>query len=406
MANWDRSTRELVISAAAFCDSISDLAGAASRITGFAVSDGAVRCAWQRWRKEDPTLPLLRDVLEQSNKTASIPVEYEYSAEVYDEWDEPTVPGIPVVEVPAKNTRVEDDRRVAAEWSAVDGDGLGSIEFVVPKEATAKKVPKPDELIVPWDWSSDPPAKMLVETDLHFPLHDKRAESAKLNFAADYVPDMWAHLGDGYDLTTLSRFDHDPAYLHTLQDEFTSCDEHWSVACQIAKRVKFLLGNHEWRLEKTVFANHALFGLKALSDWHTLAGIPEKVEIHAYGSQVQVGHAWMEHGDQVRGASNPTYWAWQHRGGRLGLFGHNHRPSFYAKSGRLEDGSIGRREFYGLGHGQDPATCSKWAGTVTGWTSGFAVVEHFTTAGKWDFRVTPILTEGGVVHFNGKTYRA
>lgn len=398
MATWDRATRDLVIQSARWCDTVAQLAEAAGRIVGGNVTEAAIRCRWQRWRKEDSAIPLLRDVLTPTAKTANVEVEYDEiriemgpagiygEAEVYDDWDEPTIPGIPVVEHPASNTT--------------------HVEFVVPKEATAKKVPKPTELIVPWDWSVDPPAKMLVETDLHFPLHDERAEAAKLNFAADYAPDMWCNLGDTFDCTRLSRFDHDPAFPHTLQDEFNSAHQHWSVACQIAKRVKFILGNHEWRLAKTAFANPALFGLRALDDWNTLAGLPEKVEVHDYGSMVQVGHAWLEHGDQVRGASNPTYWAWQHRGGRLGLFGHNHRPSFYAKSGRLEDGSIGRREFYGLGHGQDSSTCARWAGTVTGWTSGFAVVEHFTTAGKWDFRVTPVLTEGGAVHFAGKTYRA
>lgn len=245
---------------------------------------------------------------------------------------------------------------------------------------------------------------MLITSDNHFPLHDPHYQNALLKFASDRKLDVFLNLGDHYDFESVSRFDQDPARgLPTLQREFDSSADYWRTVARVAKRAIFVQGNHEHRLARTLAANPGLFGLRALEDWHTLAGIPPKVEVHPYGTHVQVGLVWGEHGDQIRGSAVPARSALAQRGGRAIVFGHWHRLGYWAQTGRDEHGRIVDREAVALGHGST-AQAHGYAGTVPNWQQGFAYAEHYTTAGRPEVRLTLIRVVAGRFVYDGKLY--
>jgi predicted phosphodiesterase len=277
-----------------------------------------------------------------------------------------------------------------------------AIKLVIPKEATLKNLPTPPELIVPW--SGAPPRSMIIDSDNHFPHHHKRFQSAKLKFAEGLGGiDHWLNVGDHSDFTGLSTFLKDPTTNFSLQDEFDSSLHYWNRVCNYAKRVDYIQGNHEFRLEKTIFANTAFFGLRALKDWNSLAGIPPKVKVHPYGSHVQVGLVWGCHGDHIKG-SNPVASALATMGGRMIAFGHTHKLRGEVKTLRDENGKIVTREVWNTGYGQDPKT-TPWAGAVPNWQLGFLFVEHFKSSNGWDLNVHPIRANAdGSFMFRGRVY--
>lgn len=267
----------------------------------------------------------------------------------------------------------------------------------IPKEAKAKKLPQIPPLIK--RWKGAPPAKLTIDSDNHFPLHHRGFQEAKLQFIEDVKPDVHVTLGDHWDFTNLSRYDRDPRFSHTLKDEFDSSREYEARVCLAAKRRILVQGNHEARLWKTVMANHAFFGL--LGSIKELARLHEKVEEHQHGTVLQVGHAWLSHGEWTK-TRNPTYWSSTHYDIWLGVHGHWHRPSMYRCMRPGQDGKERRREFYTLGHGQDPRTVAEWAGPFTGWSLGFLFVEQDST----DFYVHEIIAnKKGEFIFNGKKYK-
>lgn len=274
------------------------------------------------------------------------------------------------------------------------------VEFKVPKEAAGRKLPPPSDLIRPW--SGPAPKSLIVDSDNHYPIADKYAEAAKLKFAADIKPEAWANLGDLYDFCSLSRFDKEPDRVfdaYTLQDEFDSAKAYWKEVCRVAKRVEFILGNHEFRLFKTIMANLGFFNLRALEDWHNLAGIPEKVQIHQYGTQRQIGPVWLEHGDQLK-TTNPANWAIHNRGGRVLVYGHHHKQAFVVKTVRDERGRLGERIVVGQGHGSDTKR-QTYVGAAPNWQQGFTYIE---THSGGDVSVHPIIITNGRFSFGGKVY--
>lgn len=275
-------------------------------------------------------------------------------------------------------------------------------EWVVPRDALRKRLPTPEDLIKPW--RGPPPRRIIVDSDNHHDIADPYHEAAKLKFAQHVKPDLWLNLGDHYDFESVSRFDRDPSRgFPTLQKEFDSSAPYWREVCRVAKAVEFIQGNHEHRLFKTVAANAGFFGLRALDDWHGLAGIPEAVTVHPYGTQRQAGLLWAEHGDQIRGGAYPTRWALDNRGGRAIAFGHTHRLGFQARTVRDERGEVITREAWNTGHGSRPEK-QKYAGSVPAWQSGFLYVEHFTIAGRTEIQVHPIRTRGGRFAWDGVVY--
>jgi predicted phosphodiesterase len=266
--------------------------------------------------------------------------------------------------------------------------------------------PQVPERIIPWDWARKPPERIIVDSDTHFEIAHVGFHEAKLEFARDVQANHWFNLGDLYDFAPVSRFGRDwyrkPNH---LQEELDSA--HWYVdeMLRIVDGADIIEGNHEYRLERMLQVNSGLWGLRALS-LESLTEWPKTVPVrrHPYGSHVQIGHLWGEHGDQMKSSVNPSLWALRNRAGRVTAFGHTHKKWFNMGSYLSDTGEVTRREVHGLGHGSQEKA-QAYAGTVKGWAMSFLYVEHYTIAGKLNIQATPITAnERGNFVFNGKVY--
>lgn len=264
------------------------------------------------------------------------------------------------------------------------------------------RLPEPEALIRS---VSQIPKRLIIDTDNHHEIVDKRWQDSKLRFAQDIRADGWLNLGDNYDFHFLSRYDKDPYRGQiTIQKEFDSAKYYWQEITKLTKNVHYILGNHEYRLHKLIDLNPGFFGLKAFENFGELAGLPKEVKVYDYGTNLRIGHVWGEHGDQIRGQTNPCKWALENRNGRVRAFGHYHRAASLSRTELDETGKRIVREAYNVGHGTDERY-HKYAGTIKNWQMGFLFVEHFTIGGRLHYTCHHVKSENGAFAWQGKVYR-
>lgn len=247
-----------------------------------------------------------------------------------------------------------------------------------------------------------PPSRMVISSDVHMGAQDDYVLNAKIAFMRDFKPDCYIENGDLYDFWSISRFDKEPEkWLDIggrLQEEFDVASDHWQEVCNISKRVEYILGNHEDRLNRLVKANQGLFKLRALN-WHTLAGIPQRVKIHPYGTRIKIGPVGIEHGDKIGGAGAKyrAEWALSNRVGENTVFGHWHLSQTMHKT------VLGKVYFaHGLGH-QSDLKKQKYASNPN-WTHGFAAIEFWYYGNVLNFTFHPITIVNNCFSFGGTMY--
>jgi predicted phosphodiesterase len=250
------------------------------------------------------------------------------------------------------------------------------------------------------------PIRLICDSDLHYPIHDPAVTRAKFKFAKVFKPDAWINAGDCYDLYSVSSFAKEGVRMHqlgaTLQQEFDSANSYWKQVCDIAENVHFILGNHEGRLMRLIDANQGLFKLKAL-EWHTMAGIPEKVQIHKEGSIVNIGGISFMHGDQIGGrfgVKNPTVWAAENFAESC-IFGHFHSLATTYKTIR-RDGRLKNIVCHMQGHGS--ITSKQTYAKNPSWTHSFTAIEFYEVGGKPRFTIHPIPIVEGRFMFGGQLF--
>ena len=283
-------------------------------------------------------------------------------------------------------------------------------ELEIPKAATVRKLEEPPDLARPWGDRPVPP-RIMIDSDLHFDVQCPRFEATKLALAADWKPTHWLNLGDGYDFESVSSFTKDPARAgRGLQAEFDAAQPYWREVVRIvgAGNVDFILGNHEERLRKCLAESSGLFHLSVLADFARVAELPDGIVVHPYGTHVQVGPVWGEHGDRTKG-QNPTHWAMQHRTGRVVAFGHTHRIGSYTRTMRGENGRPVTRITINTGHGCDPRS-ARYAGGAPGtnWQKSCTLVENYVDRyGDLQSSVHQIIAaDDGSFSHGGRVYRA
>lgn len=268
----------------------------------------------------------------------------------------------------------------------------------------ARLQPAIPERIIKWDWTKPLPQRILVDSDNHFEIAHEGFHEAKLEFARDVKADHWFNLGDLFDFAPVSRFGRDwyrkPNH---LQEELDSARWYVDEMMRIVRGADVINGNHEHRLERLLQANPGLWDLRAL-DLVNVTEWPKTIKRHPYGSHVQLGLLWGEHGDQMRSGINPSLWALRNRQGRVTAFGHTHRKWFNMGTFLNDVGEVTVREVYGLGHGSQE-WAQNYAGTIKPWVMSFLYVEHYTVAGKLAIQSTPITANAnGSFVYGGKHY--
>lgn len=305
---------------------------------------------------------------------------------------------------PCKNTRERQRHAGSAETTSVEIPPEPTFEWTVPKES--RPPPEPIESRV-----SDPgslPRFLFSDGDLHYPIHDKRVEAAKLALARDLKPETWVNVGDAWDCWLLSGFTKEPERIFDpgsrLQEEFDSSRPYFDEAARIAGRYHLILGNHERRLWRLIAANLGLFGLRAL-EWRSMAALPGNVQVHPYGTRLRVGPVTFEHGDAIGGkfgVKHPGAWLLDNRGNRNTVFGHTHRASTTYRTIWDEEGQDHTYVAINQGHGSDVSQ-QKYAAEPS-WQHGFTVIEYWSESGKPRFTPHLITIVNGRFSFNGRQY--
>jgi len=169
----------------------------------------------------------------------------------------------------------------------------------------------------------DPIERVLVCPDIHIPYHDQNAWETFLRAAVAFQPDRLVFLGDGADCYEISEFAKDPARKHNFFSEMEAVNVEFDrVSALGIKKVDYLLGNHEDRLNRLI--------AKRAPELHGFTSLPKILRFkergwtwHEYGEQLQIGKIFFAHDYGPSGARAVSQ-ALAATGHSV-LFGHTHR---------------------------------------------------------------------------------
>jgi metallophosphoesterase superfamily enzyme len=168
--------------------------------------------------------------------------------------------------------------------------------------------------------------RWIVLNDTQFPFHDVPTLQAVTRFLDDFEPHVIVLNGDIFDFYEMSDFDKNPRRAFTLQDEIDigrKVIDRWADRHNRAKRI-LIAGNHEDRLRRQLWKNPRFASLRDLDLQHLLS--PDDAwEVLPYGSQAQISHMLVEHGDRATSKSAYSAWGMFLKRGMSGIMGHTHR---------------------------------------------------------------------------------
>lgn len=251
--------------------------------------------------------------------------------------------------------------------------------------------------------------KHLFISDFQIPDHDMKSILLVIKFIKDFNPDKIHIVGDYLNFTKVAKYDQDPYYHRTMQDEIRIGRKILKLIVDASRKINpeseiiWYEGNHEIRLIKYMSRNadalaeitnddgeyvlsvQNLFTLKKLG----VKWVPYMQRHNEHGVEI-------EHGDVVRSKGGQTAHAMLDRRGKKGISGHTHRLAFIMRNtiddGKwwIETGSLCKRIFE-----------SPYA-KVTDWQQGF-------TVGIYDkkrktFYPTPVPIFNHSFMFGGKLY--
>lgn len=164
---------------------------------------------------------------------------------------------------------------------------------------------------------------VLFISDVHFDTHLEREMDILMRIVSDIKPVITFMAGDMWDFDSLGSFKRSPEKsAHRLQSEFNAGKPYIDEICRWSQRVLMPLGNHEDRLFRVMEDHPGLWGLDALNI-HSIAKLPDKVEVVPYQRLVKCGDMHYFHGDV---ASTHTASATYSKLQCSVVVGHCHRP--------------------------------------------------------------------------------
>jgi hypothetical protein len=181
--------------------------------------------------------------------------------------------------------------------------------------------------------------KIAFPTDEHFPFQNDRAREVALKIVQDFDPDVLPAGSDGLDFYKLSHFDRDPKRMSqfTLTEEIRMWQRaqlEWRSAAPRAKR-HYILGNHEFRWDKSLWKLDAFHELTELS-------LPKILGLEKLGidpevrDEIDLGEIIIRHGQVVRqhSAMSARGEIEKQRHQASTMTGHTHRGGMYMTSTR------------------------------------------------------------------------
>lgn len=141
-------------------------------------------------------------------------------------------------------------------------------------------------------------------TDQHHPYQDDKARSVALQIVQAFDPDIFISGSDGIDFYAISAFDKSPKRANKLQDEIDSwirSEYEWQDASPNAKRF-FIIGNHEDRLRRYLWAHHEVADLRSMQLESLLEFKRLDLQL-AKNNEIEIGKLLIKHGEKVSGKS-------------------------------------------------------------------------------------------------------
>jgi len=225
--------------------------------------------------------------------------------------------------------------------------------------------------------TGEKPQVIAVLNDTHNPFQDLVSLALVETFLKELQPDILLYNGDANDFYQLSKFDKNPTRISKLQEDLDNTRDMFKRHREICPNtiIKFLLGNHEDRLERFIWVNApALSSLRAL-DLDKLFGLGEfEIEGIPYESGLMINDIFLAiHGDIASIHSGYTAKRMYEKHGGCGICGHCHRG-----------GSFYKRDRFGI-----------W-----GWWEGFCLCQL-----NPDWIMNPNWVQGfSLIHFRGKRF--
>ena len=229
--------------------------------------------------------------------------------------------------------------------------------------------------------------------DVHAPFHDKKTQATINHFLSDKKPDIVLQIGDLVDMYAVSRYDKNPERAQDLQTELDSAHDYLEKirnAVGADCRIKYVRGNHEERLQKYLWRNPELHGLRALD-------LPELLGLKDLGVEYVDEWFWKDTFLFTHGKRCGVYSARQNLDdyGVSGMSGHDHRVMVFERKDRK-----GERVWYSIGHVADSSQ-SEYV-KEPNWHQAIGVVYLSKKNTRFYATVVPI-TEHKFL-FDGKVY--
>jgi len=149
--------------------------------------------------------------------------------------------------------------------------------------------------------------KIVFPTDPHFPYQDEDARMLAMTISRDFDPDVRIAGSDGVDFYTLSKFDKNLKRAKSIEYEvnmWVRGQREWQTATPNAVAI-FIIGNHEFRLQRYLWRNPELADLSALQitkfmRLDELGIVYEDTDHELANQEVQFGNLVIKHGSLVR----------------------------------------------------------------------------------------------------------
>lgn len=224
--------------------------------------------------------------------------------------------------------------------------------------------------------------RTMVISDIHVPFHDEKALKVVYQYAKDYKPTRLIVNGDLVDFYGLSFFEKNTARRHNVQEEIDQASKILGKLRTIVgpkAEMVYLEGNHENRLQRYLWKNPELEGIRDLRLPNLLDLAGREIQFIGVTSDywkdtsghLEVGDALVTHGDnRLNGTSTSRYSGYSARNSIVGLqqsiiMGHVHRLGKVYQSN-------GKKHLVGIEGG---CLCVK-NGTAN-WQQGFVTFETY-----------------------------
>lgn len=250
------------------------------------------------------------------------------------------------------------------------------------------------------------PYTLLALPDMHVPDHDSASLDAILQYASDQPFDEFIQLGDFLNLDSVSGHNPDATLIREgarIKDDLDAGNEVLDQIDEVLdshgrKVVKTLIkGNHEWRLDRYIEKNPALFGQLSIEEGlHLRERGYNYVRSYPHGELYQVGHAHFFHGIFCSGNHAKRH---VERYGVNIFYGHVHSVQTHSVQRHGKGSTIVGQSLGCLCEYNPPYM----VGRPDDWQLAFAVF-WFRPDGLFNYSVIRIF-EGGFYAPNGKFYQ-